>query len=113
MTQSYAPENKSQSIMGLALWALFIGYFTFHLIQGDRGLLSMLRLQAMHKQAEIKREALAQERAALEKTAQLLHPRHIDPDMLDEQARRQLGYIAKGETMVILPKALNDAVSGP
>ena len=67
-------------------------YFGYHTVQGDRGLIAYARLSNEIADA---REALAKvhtERAALEHRVSLLRPDSIDRDMLDEQARRVLGY---------------------
>ena len=45
---------------------------------------------------------LEQDRARLANRVQLLDPRHADPDLVDELARRDLGVVGKNEVVVPL-----------
>lgn len=96
--------RSDRSMLLWILWLLIIGYFTYHLLQGERGVISMLRLEGQISHSDQQLQNLRQEREALEKHVQLLHPNHVDPDMLDEQARRSLGYAGRGEVMILIPR---------
>ena len=101
------PPSALRSDRSMLLWIfclLIIGYFTYHLLQGERGVISMLRLERQITHSDQQLQSLRQEREALEKHVQLLHPNHVDPDMLDEQARRSLGYAGRNEVMVLVPQ---------
>ncbi len=83
-----------------SLMVLWIAYFGYHVVQGDRGLAAyarleqdLIRVQAQH------REALAV-REKLEARVALLHPAHIDADMLDERARIVLGVAHPDEVLI-------------
>lgn len=95
------------------IWLLVIGYFTFHLVQGERGIISMWRLQSQLAYSESQLAALREDRKDLEKHVQLLRPDHIDQDMLDEQARSTLGYAAPNEIMILIPKNGPAVVENP
>ena len=70
-------------------------------------------IEAARKEAAL---AMARERRiALEKRADLLHPRALDPDMIDERIRAVLGYVQQGD--IVVPRSeferIIDAVREP
>ena len=78
-------------------------YFGYHTVQGDRGIISYLRLSAQLERTEMD---LHDSNRAHEKLAQrvgLLRPENLDRDMLDEQARQILG-LAHPPDVVIYTK---------
>lgn len=85
----------------LLLIVLSTGYFGFHAIYGNRGLLAWYqvhhRLEQLTEQVTNKKAAIA----ALENRVQLLRPQRIDPDLLDERARAMLGFTAADEVVVM------------
>jgi cell division protein FtsB len=84
----------------LVLVAL-VFYFTFHALNGDRGIFAMLKEQ---RKLEVLQQQLADvsaQRQVLERRVRLLSSASLDPDMLDEQARRELGYTAPGEAIIL------------
>lgn len=100
---SQANRESEKAIFTKVLWILVLGYFTYHLLEGERGLLAMMRLQADLRYSEAQLTELQDTRKSMEKHVQLLRPSHIDRDMLDEQARATLGYAKPGEIMILLP----------
>lgn len=65
-------------------------YFSYHIVQGDRGLIAWVHLKNEIVKAE---ETLAEIRARkddLDKRVRLLRPESLDPDMLEERARIML-----------------------
>ena len=86
------------------LGALLVSYFGYHAVQGDRGLLSYLRLTREIRRAEITRDLFAGERAELEKRVALLRPRGIDPDMLEERVRVMLNLGRPDEMVIMLQR---------
>ncbi len=103
-------RDPEKSLFSIVLWLLIVGYFTYHLVQGDRGILAMWRLQSQLRYSENQFLTLQTQRKDMEKHVQLLHPSHVDQDMLDEQARSTLGYAAPNEVMVLLPKNSDSAL---
>lgn len=81
--------------------ALAIGYFSFHAVQGERGLVAWLRYS--HEIAETKAELAAarSERLAIGRRVMLLRPEGLDRDLLDERARIVLG-LARADEVVFL-----------
>ncbi len=83
-----------------ACCALLLVYFGYHAIQGDRGLLSWIKLSDQLAEAHIALEVTAVERAGLERKVALLRPDGLDPDMLDERARYMLSLARADEVVV-------------
>jgi len=82
-------------LTGLALYtmaAAIIGYFGINAYTGHYGLNARQELdqEIIALTSELAR--LKQERAEGEKRVSLLRSDRVDPDMLDERARFQLGY---------------------
>jgi len=73
-------------------------YFSYHLVEGDRGLVAWSRLS---EQQLAQSEA---ERTTLEKRVSLLRPNHIDPDLLDEEARAVLNRVGPDERVIFAPR---------
>lgn len=75
-----------------ALFAVFIFYFGFHALTGDRGLLTGERREETltARAEELKR--LRSERASLEIEVRLLSDRSLSRDLLEERSRALLGY---------------------
>lgn len=84
-------------IAGLCL----IVYFGYHAINGERGLLTYRQLQKDIQIAKMQREKTAKEKAVIENRVKLLRPESIDPDMLEESARRILNMGHEGDLVII------------
>ena len=74
----------------LAVCAL--AYMTYHIINGDRGLLAWRAYKERIAEARVELAESMAERQKLEHRVRLLHPNRLDPDMVDEWARRLLSY---------------------
>ena len=80
-----------------------IGYFVYHLVQGDRGLIALSHLKHDIAQLETDVSVAQAERSEIERRTKLLRPDSIDPDMLDERARAELGF-SRPEEVVVFDK---------
>lgn len=87
-------------------------YFLYHTVQGDHGWLSAIRLQHEVKSAEETLTKLREESEAAEHRLKLLRNDSLDPDMLDEESRRQLNY-AKPNEIIILTSTKDQSVKEP
>lgn len=76
-------------------------YFAYHANQGRHGLEARWRLQVRAELLANELRDLEAVRATLERDTALLAPDTPDPDMLDEQVRRQLGYARAGDRVLI------------
>lgn len=66
-------------------------YFGYHTVQGERGIIAYLRLNAQLEKTEMALIESNATRDILSRRVQLLRPEFLDRDMLDEQARQSLG----------------------
>ena len=80
-------------------------YFAYHGINGDRGLLAWRELEKEVRSTQGELDRTRGEREALERRVKLLHPESLDPDMLDESARRLLNYGRPEEIVILLDGA--------
>jgi cell division protein FtsB len=85
-----------------ALGLIVIAFFGGYAVTGPNGVLAYGDYK---RQLEHKRAVLAQlehRRAILANRVNLLDPRHADPDMVDELARKQLNVVHPDEVIVPL-----------
>lgn len=94
-------RNRARSALWPIIGALLLAYFSYHMVQGDHGLLSLLQLQTKVEQARDVRAALQAERSELEARVALLRPDNLDPDMLEERARVMLNFAHPNEIVII------------
>ncbi|MFV0282098.1 MAG: FtsB family cell division protein [Rhodoblastus sp.] len=83
--------------------ALVAGYFIWHALHGQRGLKT--RDENSEKVAEMQAtlENLRAERARWRHRIGLVRGEAIDADMLEEQARIELGRVQKNEVVILMP----------
>lgn len=89
---------------GQVLGCLVVGYFVYHLVEGDRGLLAMRYLKQEIAQTRLDLDTIAGEREVLDARVALLRPDDLDPDMLDERARIMLNLAGPGEIVIQLER---------
>lgn len=93
-------RRRGRHVAGAILGALLFAYFTFHAIQGDRGLLAWVQLKQQITHAMTDLTASADERNKWEGRIALLRSDHLDPDMLDERVRVVTGLGKKDEIVI-------------
>lgn len=106
-------RRRGRQIALQAMAACLVGYFAYHAVHGERGLFAYLRLEQELAEAEQARAELVAERQALEHRVGLLRPEHLDPDMLEEQARRLLDYARDDEVVILLDPGDEGAGAAP
>lgn len=79
---------------------VIMGYFTYHIFQGDRGIIAYLRLQQTVAVNEKERAAQQMVREQLERRVYLLRPDSLDVDLLEERARAVLNYAHPDEIVI-------------
>jgi cell division protein FtsB len=80
----------------LTLWivaAAAVSYFGQQAYAGAHGLVASRSTEAEIEQLEARLTAVKAERASLEHRIDLLSTERLDPDLLDEQARSDLGWL--------------------
>lgn len=93
-------RRRGRHVAGAILGALLFAYFTFHAVQGDRGLLAWVQLKQQITHATADLNSSAAERGIWEKRIVLLGANRLDPDMLDERARLITGLGRKDEIII-------------
>lgn len=94
---------RTRQFLGLLLGMGAVIYFAYHTVQGERGLMTYLTLESRLEAVRADRAAAAAERAHWEREVRLLRPESLDPDMLDEQARRLLN-LGQPQDFVIITR---------
>jgi len=98
---------RSRHVVGPLLGILAIGYFAFHVVHGERGLLAWLKIKQRVAAAKQAGAASRDERETLERRVRLMEPGSLDPDMIEERARLMINYGHEDE-IVILDERLED-----
>jgi cell division protein FtsB len=96
-------KRRAKDVIGPVLGFCVVGYFAYHSVEGDRGLVAYLRLNEQIVLAKAQLAEVAAERKALEQRVSLLRPNRLDPDMLDERARLLLNLARPDE--IVIPDA--------
>lgn len=97
-------RRRLPNAAGQVLGCLVVGYFAYHLVEGDRGLLAMRYLNQEIAQARLTLAAIESEHQALDGRVALLRPTGLDPDMLDERARIMLNLAGPDEVVIPLDR---------
>jgi cell division protein FtsB len=77
-----------------------ICYLGFAALQGEHGLFSLLKVEAEEGRLREQLSTLQAERAVIGNKTERLSSGHLDPDLLDEQARKVLGLARPDEIIV-------------
>ncbi|MEW6256010.1 MAG: septum formation initiator family protein [Pseudomonadota bacterium] len=83
-------------VTAVALYAVAggaIAYFAYHGYSGNHGLVAKRTYAQDAAQLEAELAKLKATRMALEHKVSLLNAQRLDPDLLDEQGRRQLDFV--------------------
>ncbi len=87
-------------IIVMSVCLMLFGLYGWHAQYGPRGFDNQARLMTQVVALESDRDAIRARREALEARVSLLRPETIDPDMLDEMARRVLGFVGQDDVLV-------------
>jgi cell division protein FtsB len=94
-------RNQLFDTVVMALCLLLYGCFGWHYFYGSRGIAVQSQIEARQAELHQQLEAEIEKRRQLEPKVTLLQPEHLDPDFLDEMARRILHYV-DGRELIIL-----------
>jgi cell division protein FtsB len=94
---------RPRQILAPIIFATLFGYFGYHLVNGDRGLLAMVHLQREVMIADQNLVEAQTTQKIWERRVSLLRNQSLDPDMLDERARALLNYARKDDIIVFTP----------
>jgi cell division protein FtsB len=96
-------RRRSRFVAGPIFGLAVIGYFSYHLVQGDRGLIAWMRLTQQIREAKATADQVRSEREALDNRVARLRPEHLDLDLLDERARATLNVVGPNEIVILKP----------
>jgi cell division protein FtsB len=94
-------RRQLQYVLGPTIGLSLSAYFGYHLVEGDRGLVAWGRLtQQIHQETQLAASVHA-ERVEQQRRVSMLQPAHLDPDLLDEQARSALNLAGPDEVVLL------------
>ena len=99
-----ARTRLGRFLRGLLLQAVaasLIGYFAMEAYGGNYGLEARKGYEADIVRLTRERDEIVAKREELERRVALLRPESIDPDMVEELARRDLGFAGKNDLLMI------------
>ena len=102
IVDSILPFKNRSSLLLTAVFLLGFSYFFYHIFSGERGFLALVTYAQKVHEAQEELDLARAERLSLEQRVQRLRNDSLDLDILDEQARRILGYSAEGEDVYFL-----------
>ncbi|MBF0562302.1 MAG: septum formation initiator family protein, partial [Alphaproteobacteria bacterium] len=77
-------RRRARNVLTPLLGLGAVVYFSYHAVQGDRGLLAWWQFRHEIQQAQAHLAQVNAQREALERRVKLLRPESLDPDLLDE-----------------------------
>ena len=92
-------RHRNNHFISATLCISLFSYFCYHAVSGDRGIVTLFKLSSRVQELQASAEQTHTERLQLEHKVSLLKPSSLDLDMLDEQARKLLGYATKDEVV--------------
>jgi cell division protein FtsB len=96
---------------GVLVLVGLLAYFGYHALHGRFGLYSWLDLSDEIVTVREEVEVLGKERRALEHLVTRLSPDANDPDLLEQEVRRTLGYIREDEVIILMPPVDGETVT--
>ena len=97
-------RRRARLVAGPVAGISLVVYFSYHLVEGDRGIVAWRQLNDKITTAETQLTQSEAVRTALDRRVALLRPNHLDRDMLDEQARQTLNLVAPDERVIFGPR---------
>jgi len=92
---------RARHVIGPVLGVCAIGYFAFHVVHGDRGLIAWWKVKQRVSAAKQALAASQAERQTLERRVRLMEPGSLDPDMIEERARLMINYGHEDDIVIL------------
>lgn len=105
MSLSTELRRRSRQVALPIFGACVLLYFSYHTIQGERGVLSYMRLGNEVERARDTLDRLRYERNKVERRVSRLRDDSMDLDLLEERARVVLNRVREDEIVLFLPSA--------
>lgn len=97
----FPSSKRVKGLIGPVLLACLVGYFLFHAVQGEHGIVAMLQLQHKVRDAQEFLSQVRDEREQVERNVKLMRGEKPDPDLLEEQAHKLLNHTSSKEIVVM------------
>ena len=95
------------------LGACLAGYFVYHAVQGDRGIVAWMQLNQQIRVADDELSKTDHERQEMEQRVALLSNTSLDLDMLEERARVMLNFAHPDDLVIFLNSPPPRAAAAP
>lgn len=105
-------KRRARHVVGPVLGCLLVGYFSYHAIEGDRGVRAYSKLDRDIAEAQATKDGVSAQRAALEARVAMLSPGSLDTDLLEERARIVLGFVPEDSLVVSTGQAPSSLLVG-
>ena len=104
MAQNYAykPKSNFQRFWPIALLALVCVYFAFHTLFGARGYYQLKKLESRKIELTSQYKSLKKEQKTMQVKVDMMRPEHLDADLAEELARKNLGFTQPNDIVVDL-----------
>jgi cell division protein FtsB len=97
-------KRRLASVTWPMLGACLAGYFVYHAIQGDRGIIAWMQINQQIKAAQAELAQSDAERSEMEQRVALLSNSSLDLDMLEERSRVMLNFAHPDDLVIFFDK---------
>lgn len=98
-------KRRARSVIAPMVFLAITGYFGWHAMQGNRGLVAQAERMELLRQAEADNQAARTERDQWERRVAGLRASQLNPDTLDERARAMLNLADPTDVIVQYPES--------
>ena len=98
-------KKRGRQIVVPIFAAVISGYFAFHAVFGDRGVLAYADLSEQVRDAQIRLAEAQSQREALQSDVHLLQRGSLDLNLLEERVRAVLNYVDEDDMLIQDPPA--------
>jgi len=101
MNKSLALKNKLYLFFSLLISFFIFLYLFYFLLNGERGIVSYYKIKNQNIKNQLTLSELQKKNSLLIDNIERLQTNTIDLDFLDEQIRKQTGYVSENEVLII------------
>ena len=97
-------RRRARHILPAAICAVVVGYFSYHALQGEKGIHSYLKVNHELRGAQEGLNKVHSFRVELENRVKGLRDTSLDLDLLEERARVVLNLMRDDELLIYFPR---------
>ncbi|MDB3952517.1 septum formation initiator family protein [Alphaproteobacteria bacterium] len=97
-------RRRARHILPAAICAVVVGYFSYHALQGEKGIHSYLKVKREFRDAHRSLNTVQSFRLELENRVKGLRDTSLDLDLLEERARVVLNLMRDDELLIYFPR---------